>query len=396
MEWVRSAYIGTWRLFRAQPHIETVGRYIFAGEGARHYPAFHNFFSRNWTANTGDVEPTLGERVNTPQKWTNGQGFGQAPAQTSIGSADCIANGERWPLVPLPVLRNGVPVGCYFTSFGPVPNDTPEIQIARRATQVDFASVLDLLYTDPAAAQVQLQQIVGPSAVITFHPWESGLAPRALTAVTPDYTVMVTVGTMTEDQMWAQIMGGIAGPFDYGPFSTNAVWWLVANGQIDRLQSTTFDPSKPLILVGHSYGGALSSIVAARYQLGGVVPSIQLLSYGAPKPGDARLATILRQTTQIHLVNRGDPTPDVPPSPNAALGLVPGIPPPLVARWGRMAKPWGRVILDPDGTATESQDDVSTFGDYWQIITEWLAGDPITPFAAHDIKEYLLRLMAQP
>lgn len=101
VEWLRSCYSSTWRLFRDLT-VLTRGYYYFSNTLAPHYEGFHNLGSSNWTTDDRKGEPpTLGEVTTptvAPRAWLAGPMPVGLPDAVSIGEADCFVNGEVFPL----------------------------------------------------------------------------------------------------------------------------------------------------------------------------------------------------------------------------------------------------------------------------------------------------------
>ncbi len=82
-----------------------------------------------------------------------------------------------------------------------------------------------------------------------------------------------------------------------------------------------------VIFTGHSLGGAVATIAFAIYRLWCRSSSqrrdnAQLITFGAPRVGDQRLVTAFEHEHAdrfVHVVNRGDPVPEMPPRRPAAM-----------------------------------------------------------------------------
>jgi hypothetical protein len=123
VEWLRSCYRSTWRLFRNAPDVLTPGRYYFSPEGTPHYPGLHHFGSRNWTSDERDPEPALGETSLSPRPYEKGnQTTGSIPVAL-VGDSVCVGLGDLLPLPtfsPARTLAGGIDSRCWL-AVGRVP-----------------------------------------------------------------------------------------------------------------------------------------------------------------------------------------------------------------------------------------------------------------------------------
>lgn len=395
MEWTRSCYLSRWRLFRGSP-VETPGGYIFAPKGAKHFPYPHFFGSRNWLQGVKGPDNDLGE-VAGKQTYSRGSFDGIFPDAIVLGKAQCFAEGES-PGEFSAFLVNGFPALCFLRPPDP-PNPPPapvEVDIRDRGTQLFFAQVSELFYSDPAAAQAMLGNYLGPDYVVLQVPNTASVFPGSIVAVGPGGTVVVVSGTANFQQLATQVLFAGGGPDDFGQFSTNTLWMAASNVIDGRIVAAGFDPTKPIVLVGHSYGGAVAALLAGRYRFARPDQTIKLLTFAMPKPGDARLAFLLSLTNQVHVANAGDPVPSLPPSGPELLPLgfvVPGV---FVERWLKMQTAGGRMILDPDGTLRDSQGSTLTFAYLWDAALKAIDGDPLALIGNHTIAAYRARLAMIP
>jgi len=125
VEFVRSCYIGQWRLFKDRPDILTTGRYVRAPEGTPHFPGWHNLWSSNWVADaeTPPEPPDLGEVSTGFRPWDNGAYRYAYPPAVVLGPGDCLSAGETFPAVPtIRQTLDGFPAACW-TAAGQMPPD---------------------------------------------------------------------------------------------------------------------------------------------------------------------------------------------------------------------------------------------------------------------------------
>ncbi len=80
-----------------------------------------------------------------------------------------------------------------------------------------------------------------------------------------------------------------------------AIWPLLRPLLVDRR----------VVVTGHSLGGALALVAGALLASAGARP-VQLATFGAPKAGGAKLASLLHAVPGEQYRNGNDPVPDVP------------------------------------------------------------------------------------
>lgn len=392
VEWVRSCYVSSWRLFN-NSNVETVGRYVFAPEGTPHYPAPHYFGSRNWTQGAPDDQERLGEVRDATHAYSLGDWQGNYPPAGLIGSQECIQSGETWPL---PVIERSLEGGWDSRCFAlprPAPPPTPiNVNVRWCPTQYQLAVVCELLYQGNGLAGEQELQRLYPMATISRVGNTADFVPGSLIAVSGSTAVVVVSGTTTPQQWALQGMFGTAGLFDYGTYGTLLPWHAASNVILDRMDAAGVDYNGSVVFVGHSYGGAIASILAfrvARNQLG---PRVQLLTFGSPKPGDERLIAGIDALPAVHLVNDFDPIPYVPPSgPELAL-ILPIAPTVMVGRWQGWRRPLNRIGQREDGTRYDAPEWESVFNLVYTLALQAIAGDTPDPITPHNSGTYVNRI----
>lgn len=371
----------------------TPGRYVFAPDGTPHYRDWHNLGSRDWTSDERDPEPDLGEWSGDRQRSDGSLAVPYPPARR-IGRTDCLANGERFPLPVIDgfELVDGFDRRCWSKEFELF--ETVRIDVQSRDWQIRFAAVQSLLYTDATAATALLQGYLGPTATITTRADGAGIIPGTLIAVMPEQTIVVVSGTSNNFQRVTQALYIGNGLVNVGPFSTSLLWWQATTPVITRMDLAGVPSDKPITLVGHSYGGVIATLIAARLTIHQPDRNIQLLTFGMPKPGDARLSDILQTVRQTHIANEGDGVASIPATLGEILPANLGSTPWLQGQWGVFRRPVGQIVLAPDGTRTTSPESLVSLEQLIDWVKKAVAGTPIAPIADHDIDVYLSRLIA--
>jgi len=392
VEWVRSAFVSSWFLYR-DTDVQTRGRYVFAPASTPHYEGLHNLWSKSWVTEYLEDQPALGEVVAAKRVYDTGVPGAVAPVAGLVGTADCIRNGESYPSGQTDQLRGGWPLTCYDLNPPAANSPPPPVDLLDCHVQRLFAEISDLLYRGNGSLAVAPLQDALPLATITRVPNSSSPYPGSLVAVNGSETVVVVSGT-TNAQQWAlQAMFGASGQTDYGYYATLRLWNDAAGVILRRIDDAGADAAGPVRLVGHSYGGAVVALVAIRYRLGNPGRDIQVLTYGMPKPGDDRVSNLLSLVTQVHLVNSDDPVTFLPPS-GPELAMVDWLVPLSVqVRWGVYQRPGGRVGLSPTGERTASPGPDPVYPFLFRLTTAFATNQPPEALTAHNAWEYHRRIV---
>lgn len=382
---MRACRTSKWRLFRGRPDILTPGRYVFVPPTTPHLPFFHHYGVRDWTRQEAVPWPELGEYQGAKVFWDGTSPVAPPPASI-IGDRECLSAGARWPLTVVPELIGGWDSRC-FIRVPAIP-----IDLTSRPVLTELALVQDLLYVDPAAAAAVLQNMLGPTAVITITPNSSSLYPGSLIAVTPTYSLVVISGTTTNQQLALQAMYLGGGPVSYGPFSTSPLWYNASTVIHDRMVAAGVDPLQPVLLTGHSYGGAVAQVLAARYVWAQPGRPVQIATFAAPKALDGRGAYLIKPLVQTHINTDGDPVTQMAPNLNTLLPVLTLAPPSFIDRWSSWANPPNSLHLSASGELTPGEPPIFTTGQLSDIVTGAVLNLAIPDFPFHSIKFYYQRL----
>lgn len=390
VEWVRTPYISRWRLFD-NPAIETRGRYVVAPPGTPHYPGLHPYGSRNWVDDEYDPEPELGEVTGAREKGTV---FG-LPAPYSravlVGSATCVERGDHWPL---PVIARTV-VGWDSRCYPPIPSPPPEptIDVSNCHDQQRLALILELLYQgDGLAAETEFLAWF-PGAVVARVPNSASAIPGSLVCTFGSQTLVVVSGSTNFLQWALQGIYGLTGQTNVGFYSTLPLWEQAADAMIARVFASPSVPTGRIYLAGHSYGGAVCNILAARYRVGQPGRYIGLFTIGSPKPGDFRLRDLAALTDQYQFVNDQDPVPHLPPS-GGEFRLYDWIITALErTRWLGYTRPSVQIGLGPNGERRQAPTAEDVYQLVALILIQHLYGQFPDVIFAHLPSEYRRRLV---
>jgi len=289
---------------------------------------------------------------------------------------------------PTPDYREGFPLACFPADVSvPLPVDE-----SSREAQRSLAGILELLYTDSASAALALQTLMGGGTTVRHSPNGPSLTPGTVIGYNAAQTIVCIAGTSNPEQAAMQVLYGILGIQDFGRYSTNAVWWGASGDLQSRVTTSGAPATTPILLVGHSYGGALAYLMAADYRFFRPDRDISVLTFGAPRPGDSRLAGILTSVSNESIINIGDPVPTVPPSNADIAFLWPLVPAPVLAVWTQFRHPRNLFLLDVDGTLSPLNAEPSSLSQLAQIVAAALLGVPFPAFVQHGITTYRTRI----
>ncbi len=392
---MRRCFRSKFRLFRDRPDIITPGRWVRVPWDTPHYPGPHWYGSRDWTSDERDPWPELGEVEGNVRLWDGGAPAGALAPPVLIGRPDCIEKGDRWPL---PVLSRNFATGwdsrCYPRGSRPSPGTGLVIDVRWPAHQQFLAATLAQFYSDPNGAAAALQAWMGPGAVVTVTPNSGSLYPGTLVGVHGNQTVVLISGTSNYQQLALQGMVSGLPPQSTGVFSTSPLWWGASNVIANRIYMAGGDPNGPIIYAGHSYGGAVATVLTARTVYGNPTRPVQLFTIGSPPAGGTSLFRTIANVPQVNLINEGDPIGNLPPDIGIA-GMLGGLlTNTLRANWNAWARNPNVITLTGDGTQVPGPDPTLFYGLILQAVTQYLLGQPITPFAAHGADVYAARLGA--
>lgn len=405
VEWLRSCYSSAWHLFRDSPETLVPGRYYFSPPGTPFYPGQHNLGSRTWNPNqtaTDDDqfpigEPPLGESLSYPHRWQSGALPAVVPNAAELGHADCIANGDTVADgVPIADTLEGMPLACFTSLPSPNVDYLFAFDVWSCETQAFFARSAYLLAYGYLGdlTQYLTARFTGANVFVTAR---SALYPAYAIVVHPEYAIVQLAGTSSLQQALVEAINAFEGPQDYGAFATGALWYDYATIALKSLVNAGVNDDRPIMFGGHSYGAASAMVAAARAILGMPGREVRYMTFGCPKPGDKRLATLLRSSTiGLSLVNDGDLIGVLPPTPLIVTSLATLLPPPLAqyAAWGLWEYPPETTVLGLGTIQRNVQPTVDSM-QLWLFIVQIFTNGAIPAFPAHDTTLYLANILAR-
>jgi len=383
VEWVRTSKRSKWRLHRGSDLL-TCGRYVFAPEGTPHCPHPHNLGSRDWTSDERDPPPALGE-YDGPTKYDNGALESPYPDARTIGSADCLENGETSGGSETVMFTRGYPLPCW--------DSTPTFpDVGSRSFKVLIAEAMVLHYAGDPTATDKLQEATGFASPVADYPVTTGLPPGGMIQVTPIGAFVLIDGTSDPQTLALQAAAALTPPTNLGPYSTFPGWATSALTWHLRLVTNGVDPTGPIYLCGHSMGGVLSGLLAARYIAWNPNRFIALQTFGSPCPGDARLVEMMRGVYQEQLANQGDWIPCCASWLGLGWPLVWAVTPLSEDVWPRWQQPIGRMVLAVDGSINPNTTGWYDMNDLLDAAFALANSNPTAAADAHRMAVYLERL----
>eukprot|EP01117_Protostelium_nocturnum_P016110 TRINITY_DN6318_c0_g1_i2.p1 TRINITY_DN6318_c0_g1~~TRINITY_DN6318_c0_g1_i2.p1 ORF type:complete len:245 (+),score=59.64 TRINITY_DN6318_c0_g1_i2:143-877(+) len=140
--------------------------------------------------------------------------------------------------------------------------------------------------------------------------------------VTKNYAFITFRGTVGMENWMTDLEALASSPFhDKIPGARVHDGFLRAyNSMRDQVKATALklaaqNPRLPMLVIGHSLGGALATLTAADFAINGTVKNkIGLWTFGSPRVGNPTFASFVNQRfpDSIRIVNQRDPVPHLP------------------------------------------------------------------------------------
>lgn len=333
---MRACFRSKWRLFRNSDRLRD-GFYWFCTADTPFYPGIHQLGSRDWTSDEREPPPILGE-YDGERTWYRGDPPARRPLPILVGNPTCISHGDDPGLVAITNVSaecgKVLPEACYGLE--------DEIFALTNVFDCVFghlsARVIDKAYEDLPAAAAIATAYMPPGTVVSTFPQPSDLIPAGVIATISDTVVLFLTGTTNFLQLAAQGLYFGLGPEDQGLYSASILYEHAMLAIADLLNARGLGTAGRIVLCGHSYGGAVCMVLAARMMTADPNRLVEILTLGAPAPGDDRLHNLIELLAQRHYANERDPIPYLPPSGFAAPWLLPVLGVLLLIQWGKFER----------------------------------------------------------
>lgn len=324
------------------------GFYYFAKTGTPFYPGLHNLGSRDWTAGEQHTEPILGE-YSGERQWVRGDPPARRTLPVLVGDPDCIANGER---AGLPIV---IDQSADCGKISPPPCYGPEDDLLADTNVLDCvfakksADIISAAYTDLPLAVAKANILLGPDATVSSFSQPSATIPAGVIGQVGATAVVWITGTTNFQQLVVQAFYFATGPINQGLYSASALYEAAANAIAAEINAAGAGTATRIVLAGHSYGGAVAMVLAAKMLIANPGRRVELLTVGAPAPGDKRLVDLIDALRQTHYADERDPIPFMPPRGLTFAALVVIIGPLLALLWPTFVRPPRVRTITEDG-----------------------------------------------
>jgi len=343
---------------------------------------------KNWPLG----QSIVGEDLSATQSWDSGSPPAVIPSLVILGDANCIAQGEN-PDEALNAdeLVDGFPVGCFVTP--PLqPTGFEEASAVNSCSiQLAYARLISWLYdSNVVAISDFLTAFLGTHWPLTYHP-ATTLLPAVLTAVSTEGTLVWIDGTANWQQFALQSAYSVVGPQNFGAVSTSAFWYNASTYVMGLISTDGADPTKPIFLCGHSYGGVCACLAACRYKAADFTREIKYLTYGMPRLGNDQVQNILGSMQGICLANEGDLVPAIPPSLEVIYPVVVATGLFAFLVWPNWLPAPNQALLLANGQLVPNGVTIIDFATVSGLVADVLAGVPYPEIVPHSVDTYFER-----
>lgn len=318
------------------------------------------------------------------------------PLNQQIGTNECIASGETIAdALEISELTNGFVSSCFVpaVALNPVWDAASTWQSC--SLQYFYGKMIEWTYTaSTSLVTTAFQMLLGPAATVRYWPG-SDILPDMHTVVTTQCSVIVIDGTTQFQQLALQAFLGITDPQDYGLFSTSPLWYTASQTAATNLQAAGADPAKPIMIAGHSYGAAVAAILYARLYHANPTRPLGAITFGIPKPGDARLRDFFRTTNTLHLANDNDIVTTLGPDAFELAPILALLPIPILSNWTNWKRPFNQTLMLADGTLRPNTGAILDSATLLTLANDALSHIQPNPITGHFMSTYLSRIQTR-
>lgn len=356
----------------------------------------HHYGSRSWYETNWRLRQGLGENLTTAHSWYRGDLPAQVPNAEQVGASVCLTDGGRIEnAIGNAGQQNGFLLACFAGQHPPNNPWALASSIERCQLQFFFATIIDWMYVNAQAAITQaFQMLLGPSVIVT---WTQGTAifPDVVVARMPNFAIICVDGTQNFQQLAMQAFAAVVGPTNIGIFGGSAAWYAASAWVKLAMDAAGCEPAKPFIFAAHSYGGAAALTLAARILAADRNRVVRALTFGCPKPGDARLASLLNHAVMMAMLNDTDWVGALPPTLNELTPVSLFLGWPELAAWANWARPPQTQLQGIDGGLTPNGNVVLDFPTLAGMAQKILLGQPFDQIIHHSMAAYRSRIFSR-
>lgn len=307
-----------------------------------------------------------------------------------LGDKDCFALGETYPRIgPVPDIVDGFDLRCPRPAIVPPISDGPVVDISDCHFQQWAAKLTESVYANDEALTGIIALERYPLASVRYWGPLASFLPGSVILVIGSTTIVAMSGTQQSLQWLGQVLSGLIPMANYANYSTYEFWQVSATGISARYDSCNPNPNGQVVFIGHSYGGAVATLLAANFRLAIPTRRVSCLTFGCPKVGDSRLNVVMRKTECIHLVAEDDIVPYMPPSGTTGALLLWLLSQGLLRVFQDFAWLENSYRLNEDGTRDEIADESSPYAIVVEYMLVWLFGGPDLVVAwQHQMENY--------
>lgn len=292
-----------------------------------------------------------------------------------------------------------IPPGCYAVT-GPPPEgvNTLSFNIHDRECQAKAARIVEAAYIPDGITQVLLAPLGLPGDEISSLEIDDRPGSGTWILKNPKRALVFTVGTTNSEQLATQAIQMMAGPQFKGAIGSTAdIWWTGSDLVMAEINNAGIAADTPLVLCGHSMGGCIACVAAARLRRLNPDRTIEILTFGRPRPGDRVFKAFLSKLNQCHLAVIDDIVPKTCPHLDE-LGYL-GIPFQLGFR--EMMDAWvslvGQKVLHNDGHIEDGETlQLGLLIDLANVVFDLQRGNPVRVTSAHAMDNYASLLEINP
>jgi len=336
------------------------------------------------TSPTGPVQ-------NAARPWRDGELEISFPPAKPLGSEADFSEGLIWTEDKNDTeLRAGIPDLCWINAGVPFLSLDTVSDIKNCCLRTAYARIIQLVYEEEFATITQFFTAWLGTASVSSH-GQSGTMPAMSLVTTTQYALAFVSGTTTFQQFATQATTGFAGPTNFGNVKTIPLWFDCATLISERLEAMGVDNALPLILVGHSYGGAACAVLAIRQKRANPDKKLFVLTYGMPKPCDTASMRVLETTNKMFVFNVDDFVPQLPIAFYQGNWFPTVLSMGLRRAWGEWEKSTEYLIQEFTGVKRIDHLPDLTADVIGPLLAELFFFGELAPINAHRISEYIIR-----